>query len=141
MAALMESKGDVTLTTAGCEIDDTTDLGRLLAANSMPGAQGGHALTVHSDGVTGYESLLALINSATISIDYATYVLGHDSVGEKVVTMLAEKAASGVRVRLLLDGVGCVKIGRRFLAGKSPILCPSFIIRSEAGRICGTIEK
>ena len=60
----------------------------------------------HQDGQAAWDELAALIQSAQDQLDICTFVLGHDALGERVVCLLAERAAAGVRVRLLLDAFG-----------------------------------
>lgn len=43
---------------------------------------------------------------ATFSIDFEQYILNDDDVGKKFLKLFADKAAEGVKVRLLLDRVG-----------------------------------
>jgi len=63
-------------------------------------------LNVHEDGSQACHALFDMIDSATASIDLCTFILGCDKVGQAVVDRLCLKARSGVRVRLLLDGIG-----------------------------------
>ena len=60
----------------------------------------------HQGGQAAWDELAALIQSAEDQLDICTFVLGHDALGERVVCLLAERAAAGVRVRLLLDAFG-----------------------------------
>ena len=60
----------------------------------------------HQGGQAAWDELAALIQSAQDQLDICTFVLGHDALGERVVCLLAERAAAGVRVRLLLDAFG-----------------------------------
>ena len=43
-----------------------------------------------------------------------TFILGRDVVGKRVVKLLAQRAQEGVKVRLLLDGLGCFRSAGRF---------------------------
>jgi len=91
-------------------------------AGELPLA-GGHAfprresnrLDVLGTGEEAYRVLMDSIESAERSIHISTYVLGVDETGRQIVDALARRAAQGVEVRLLLDAVGCRKVGRRFL--------------------------
>lgn len=60
----------------------------------------------HADGQAAWDELAALVNSARERLDICTFVLGNDTLGHRVARLLAERAAAGVRVRLLLDAVG-----------------------------------
>ena len=50
-----------------------------------------------------------MITSARTALDICTYVLGDDAVGAEIAAALAERARSGVRVRLLVDSIGSLK--------------------------------
>ena len=60
----------------------------------------------HADGQAAWDELAALIKSAETHLDICTFVLGNDALGHRVARLLEERAAAGVRVRLLLDAVG-----------------------------------
>jgi cardiolipin synthase A/B len=63
-------------------------------------------LNVHVDGVHARNSLLEIIAAAESSIDLCTFIIGRDELGQAVIDALCRKAERGVRVRLLLDGLG-----------------------------------
>ncbi len=67
---------------------------------------------------TGEEAFAAFeqyILSARHSINITTFILGRDETGRRVVRLLTERARAGVKVRRLLDSVGCMFVGRRFV--------------------------
>ena len=76
------------------------------AALGQPRPASYRALCVHADGAASLRALLELIDGARHSIDVCCFMLGRDAVGKAVIAHLAEKARTGVQVRLLLDGVG-----------------------------------
>lgn len=53
-----------------------------------------------------YDALVANIDSAKHSIDLEVYIFESDLVGEAVAAALSRAASRGVRVRVLVDGVG-----------------------------------
>lgn len=63
-------------------------------------------MALHADGHQAWQALLDTIDGATHTLDICTFILGRDAVGRAVVEQLARKAAQGVRVRLMLDGLG-----------------------------------
>lgn len=69
-------------------------------------------LNVHEDGRQAGEALLATIDGAQTSIDLCTFIIGRDGFGEAVIDQLCSKARAGVRVRLLLDGMGILMARR-----------------------------
>lgn len=71
-----------------------------------------HALHIHRDGNDARRALFEVLDSATQSIDICTFILKPDELGEAVVDRLCTRAASGIRVRVLLDGFGRLMAGR-----------------------------
>jgi cardiolipin synthase len=66
---------------------------------------------------TGEESFAALeqgLREARESIHIMTFILGNDAVGRRLVRLLAQRAREGVKVRLLLDALGCLRTSGRF---------------------------
>ncbi|MBN2332821.1 MAG: cardiolipin synthase [Deltaproteobacteria bacterium] len=98
---------------------------------------GGNRCQLVDDGVEAYESLAVLIRNAESSIEIATFILGHDDVGRKLVAMLAAKARQGVKVRLLLDALGCFFTKGRFVqplrdaGGQVGVFLPLLQIRTR----------
>lgn len=64
------------------------------------------AIAFHEDGRAAWHELLALVDGAERTLDICTYVLGGGPVGRAVADRLAQRAAAGVQVRLLIDTVG-----------------------------------
>ena len=83
-----------------------------IAALGQPAPVAFHDLHVHMDGHAACRALIDTINSANHSIEICTFILGRDPLGDCVIDRLCEKARAGVRVRLLLDGMG------RWMAGR-----------------------
>jgi cardiolipin synthase len=63
-------------------------------------------LRVHMDGLQARGALFELIDAATSSIDVCTFIMARDELGQAVIEALCRKAQQGVKVRLLLDGLG-----------------------------------
>ncbi|MEZ5705831.1 MAG: phospholipase D-like domain-containing protein [Burkholderiaceae bacterium] len=78
----------------------------LLQALNQPGPQAVADLRVHQDGKDALDSLLTLMANARRSIDLCTFILARDEVGQAVLARLIERAQAGIRVRVLLDGMG-----------------------------------
>jgi len=64
------------------------------------------ALQIHGDGAEALRSVLSIISGAERSLDVCTFILARDRVGDEIAAALAAKAEQGVRVRLLIDGIG-----------------------------------
>ncbi len=95
---------------AGAGTDDATALARLLNWYGLPGAKPGNRVEFISSGVDAFERILKLIDRAQSSIEITTYILGLDPTGRELVDRLASRAEAGVRVRLLIDGVGSWRV-------------------------------
>ena len=94
---------------------------RLLAGMDLAPAVRNARVHFHADGPEALQALLALIDSATHSLDVCTFVFGDDEVGEQVAQALARSAQRGVATRLLVDAVGSLRMPRgllRRLAGQ-----------------------
>src|SRR5665213_1775273 len=68
--------------------------------------------------LTGEEEFAELergILGAKHSIHIATFILSKDATGRRFVELLAQKAKEGVKVRLLLDALGCFPTSRGFV--------------------------
>ena len=84
-------------------------------------------LHIHADGRQALAALHRCLDAAQQSIDLCTFILGRGPLGQMVIDKLSEKARAGVRVRLLLDGMGSLMAGRPDLkplreAGASVVL-------------------
>jgi cardiolipin synthase len=67
---------------------------------------------------TGEEEFAALeeqIRGAKHCIHITTFILSRDETGRRIVNLLAERARAGVKIRLLLDAVGCLGSRGRFV--------------------------
>jgi cardiolipin synthase len=80
----------------------------------MPPPQSGNRVDLHFSGETAYARLMRMFEEARETIHVTTFILGHDEVGRAVIDTLARRAREGVQVRLLLDGLGCIRTSRRF---------------------------
>ncbi|WP_230970445.1 phospholipase D-like domain-containing protein [Nitrogeniibacter aestuarii] len=69
----------------------------------------------HAGAAEARSALKRLLGEAQTSIDVCVFLLGDDVMGRKMLDLLAERARAGVRVRLLLDGVGSFLLPKRRL--------------------------
>jgi len=79
---------------------------RILRSYGIPGAQDGHRLTLCTTAQQRFAALEQLINGAKQSIHISTFIFRPDQAGQLIIDKLAAKAAAGVSVRVLMDGVG-----------------------------------
>jgi cardiolipin synthase len=90
-------------------------LASLVYRGGFPPTRCNHARLLVS-GETAYRETLNLIEKAEHAVYAATYVLGCDATGRSIVKALARRASQGVKVYLLMDALGSVKVDRHFLA-------------------------
>jgi cardiolipin synthase len=86
--------------------------GDIAAALGLPDAVSYEQLAIHQDGAAALNRLRQILMQARQSIDLCSFLLGSDSVGDEIVLVLIQRARAGVRVRLLLDGLGYYMGGR-----------------------------
>lgn len=89
---------------------------QVLVAAGMPLANSGNDTKLVFSGEEAYAELVAMIEKAEHSIHAMTFILGREAVGKSIVDLLARKAREGVEVRLMLDGLGCIRSSGRFVA-------------------------
>ncbi len=94
-------------------IDERVErLRRTLTSVSGVPTTSGNRLDVLRNGEEIFPSMLAAIEAATISIDFLTFVYWTGSIGSQFADALGRAATRGVRVRVLLDGVGAKSVDR-----------------------------
>ena len=69
-------------------------------------------LRIHADGAEARAAVLELIAGASRTIDVCTFILATDRLGDEVALALRAQAERGVKVRLLIDGIGAWLGGR-----------------------------
>jgi cardiolipin synthase A/B len=89
---------------------------RILLSGGAPRTSNGDRLQLFTGGEEMYAHVLGLFASARQSIDVSAFILGGDATGSAVLDALAARAAQGVRVRLLLDGLFLFRPKRKSIA-------------------------
>ena len=87
---------------------------RVFTRNGACPPVGGNRVSFLTSGEESFERLEYGIRHAKHSIHLMTFILGRDAVGKRLVKLLAQRAKEGVKVRLLLDGLGCFLSAGRF---------------------------
>ncbi len=105
--------------------EEAAALDRLLRTYGMPGAEGGNRVHFCGTGEDIYRCLCDMIEAATESIYISIYIFQPDAVGRDIRDRLVRKAAQGLEVKVLMDGVGSLHTPNRFF---KPLL-------KEGGRI------
>ncbi len=75
----------------------------------------GNTVRLITTGEQAFAELEAAILNARHSIHITTFILSRDETGRRLVQLLAQRAREGVKVRLLLDAVGCLFSSRGFV--------------------------
>jgi len=96
-----------TPTAAGDSLDE---IARRLTACGMPPPRAGNDFTPITDGKLAYDCLLARIDGARESIHLMTFILADDMVGREIIMRLAARARAGVKVRVLVDALGSLRV-------------------------------
>jgi cardiolipin synthase A/B len=84
---------------------------RLEGLLGIPATEG-NEITVLRNGDEIFPAMLGSIRGAERTVDFLTFVYWRGDVAHDFAHALAERAAAGVRVRVLLDAVGCRQIDR-----------------------------
>ena len=95
-------------------VDDDEFLPTMAGATGVPFLPG-NKLTILNDGDEFYPAMLDAIAAAEFSITIEAYIYWAGEIGVQFAEALAAKAASGVRVKILLDAVGSSAIGEEIL--------------------------
>ena len=66
----------------------------------------------HADGAAARSALFEVFDSAQTRLDVCTFILGNDEFGAEVMERLCARVRAGVRVRLLIDGLGVLAVRR-----------------------------
>ena len=90
---------------------------QLSVAMGLPERVGYEALCIHQDGEQALAALRRVIDGAHRTLELSTFIFGRDVLGDEIAELLKQKARAGVRVRLLIDGIGIYLGGYPDLAG------------------------
>jgi cardiolipin synthase len=71
----------------------------------------GNKLTLYHEGRPAFDDMLAAIRAAEHHVHLEFFIFQYDNLGRQFLELLAEKARSGVEVRLLYDAMGSRRIG------------------------------
>ena len=89
---------------------DDAEFKRALSSLLGPQMVEGNSVQTLLNGDQIFPSMLAAIRSAKSTITFETYIYWSGSVGREFVAVLDERARAGVRVHVLLDWVGSLKM-------------------------------
>ncbi len=63
-------------------------------------------LNIHEDGTQALRALRQIINEASRTLEVSTFMFGRDVLGDEIAELLKQRARAGVKVRLMIDGIG-----------------------------------
>lgn len=86
----------------------------IVHSGGIPPVTGNHVRFL-THGEEAFAELERQILTARSSIHITTFILARDETGKRLVKLLARRAREGVKVRLLLDAVGCLFSSRGFV--------------------------
>jgi cardiolipin synthase len=93
--------------------NDAVKMVRMLLKSSGAILTMNNHLTFYDQGETLYRDILEDLEKAEKSIHMEYFIWRSDELGEKIKDVLIKKAAEGVEVRILFDGVGCFRMMSR----------------------------
>jgi len=73
-------------------------------------------ITILTDGVHKFNSLMRDIQNASISINIMYYIVKNDTLGRTLIDALTKKVQEGVEVRFLVDGLGGRQLTKKSLS-------------------------
>ena len=79
---------------------------QLAEAMALPDPVAYRDLAIHADGAASLHALRRLINGAQRTLEVSTFLFGRDVLGREIAGLLCQRSLEGVRVRLLIDGIG-----------------------------------
>jgi cardiolipin synthase len=88
----------------------TADFARLVEVLTVAPLRQGNRVTVLRNGREIFPAMLAAIQHANETVNFATYVYWTGSIAPQFADALAERARAGVEVNVLLDAVGAAKM-------------------------------
>lgn len=88
-------------------------MSRLVKAGSGFSLTLENQVTILNNGAEIFSSMLAEMSRARRHIHLETYIFRDDDIGRRFFGILAEKAAKGVEIRVIVDGMGCCISRRR----------------------------
>ncbi|WP_151733126.1 cardiolipin synthase [Paenibacillus tengchongensis] len=88
---------------------------RLLTGLSEYPLTGGNTCRVLGDGEEAYNAMLEAMECAREHIHIQFYIFRGDEAGEQFQDVMIRKARQGIKVRLLCDGLGSLKLERSFV--------------------------
>ena len=87
----------------------------LLANNSESPLFINNSIQVFRNGTEKFEALKAELQKARHHIHMEYYIVKNDGIGNEIKDILIDKSLDGVQVRFIIDRVGSIRLGRRYI--------------------------
>ncbi|MGH3916689.1 MAG: phospholipase D-like domain-containing protein [Pseudonocardiaceae bacterium] len=97
-------------------VPGTPKFGRFSEALTGTPVRDGNRIQILRNGDEIFPAMLEAISGAEKTIAFETYLYWKGDIGERFAEALTERAAAGVQVSCLLDGVGAMKIDRALIS-------------------------
>lgn len=75
----------------------------------------GSDLEILVDGDQTFNAIFDAISNAKRYVLVQSYIINDDKIGRRLRDVLLERAGEGVKIRLIYDGVGCIKLPQSYL--------------------------
>lgn len=87
----------------------------LIAENSESPLFINNSIEIFKDGTEKFEALKREISNAKHHIHLEYYIVKNDTIGNEIKNLLIEKSLQGVEIRFILDRVGSIKLGKKYI--------------------------
>lgn len=117
------------------EYESFSDMVYMNYKSSLSSVTLNNKLTLFNDGQEKFDSLINDIENAQKFIHIQYYIFRDDELGHKILNLLTKKANEGLEVKLLIDGMGCIKNHKHFCdklikaGGKVVYFLPPYFFR------------
>lgn len=108
-----DTSADIALEIEGTDAREIAELVRIGRAMTGRALLGGNRITVLHNGEQAYPAMLEAIAGARDRVWLMSYIFDPDATGEQFADALHGAMRRGVQVRVLLDGVGDLRLGTR----------------------------
>lgn len=97
------------------ESSEYTSLIELLGKNSDSPIFVDNDITIFKNGIEKFEALKYELLRAKHHIHLEYYIVKNDQIGNEIKDILMKKSMEGVKVKLIIDRVGCIKLGKKYI--------------------------
>ena len=94
---------------------DDAQFARTMGAALGPPIVGGNRFRAFQNGDEIFPAMLSAIRGAKRSIAFETYIYWSEEIGRQFADALAERARAGIKVHVMIDWLGSVKIDPKFI--------------------------